>query len=155
MNEAESFKLEFSEIGKHVDRILQMLRHMVRIAAVPSSPPLYDRPIRRVAAEVSRNLERALNLSRRCGKNRSFFLRRVVRITGGADFRKVFSLLESSVGDLKWLVGIFDGDGGGGIVSLPPIASNDPIISWVWSSIAAVQMSNFVSESVDAENMVP
>ncbi|XP_062110391.1 uncharacterized protein LOC133822165 [Humulus lupulus] len=140
VDEAESFKLECLEVGKHVDRITQMLRTLVRLST--TTPSLYERPVRRVVAEVSKNLERALTLVRKC--KRQSVLRRVVTITSVADFRKLFAFLESSVGDLKWLVGIFDfdngGDGLGGIVSLPPIASNDPIISWVWSSIASIQM---------------
>uniref|UniRef100_A0A803PGV1 DUF7792 domain-containing protein n=1 Tax=Cannabis sativa TaxID=3483 RepID=A0A803PGV1_CANSA len=140
VDEAESFKLECMEVGKHVDRITQMLRTLVRFST--TTPSLYERPVRRVVAEVSKNLERALTLVRKC--KRQSVLRRVVTITSAADFRRLFVLLESSVGDMKWLVGIFDfdngGDGLGGIVSLPPIASNDPIISWVWSSIASIQM---------------
>lgn len=140
VDEAESFKLECSEVGKHVDRISQMLRTLVRFAT--TTPSLYERPVRRVVSEVSKNLERGLTLVRKC-KHQNV-LRRVVSITSNADFRKLFALLESSVGDMKWLLGIFDSDngggGGGGIVSLPPIASNDPIISWVWSSIASIQM---------------
>ncbi|PON99027.1 Coatomer beta subunit [Trema orientale] len=153
VDEAESFKLECSEVGKHVDRISQMLRTLVRFAT--TTPSLYERPVRRVVAEVSKNLERALTLVRKC-KHQSV-LRRVVSITSAADFRKLFALLESSVGDMKWLLGIFDSDngggGGGGIVSLPPIASNDPIISWVWSSIASIQMGQ-LQDRIEAANQL-
>jgi hypothetical protein len=48
---------------------------------------------------------------------------------------------------MKWLLSILDvdgsgsGGGGGGInLSLPPIAGNGPILSWVWSFIASIQM---------------
>ena len=43
---------------------------------------LYDRPIRQVTAEVSKNLERALTLVRKC-KRRSV-LRRIVTIVSAA-----------------------------------------------------------------------
>nr|POE46137.1 hypothetical protein CFP56_54245 [Quercus suber] len=57
----------------------------------------------------------------------------------------------SSVGDMRWLLSIFDIENGGagadGInLSLPPIASNDPILSWVWSFVATLQMSQLGSE---------
>lgn len=136
VDEAQSFKLECAEVAKQVDRLAQMLRMAVRFAT--STPAVYERPIRRVVAEVSKNLERALTLVRKC-KHQSA-LRRVMTITSVTDFRKLFNLLDASVGDMKWLLTIFECNGGGIVLSLPPIASNDPIIAWVWSSIASIQM---------------
>lgn len=56
---------------------------------------------------------------------------------------------------MKWLLSILDageGGGGGGIVlSLPPIASNDPILSWVWSFIASIQMGQ-LNDRIEAAN---
>lgn len=150
VDEAESFKFECSEVWKQVDRLLQMLRTLVRFAS--TTPSLYEVPIRRVAAECSKNLERAVTLVRKC--KRQSFLRRVVNIVSTADFRKVLNYLEASVGDMKWLLSIFDtdGTGGGGIeLSLPPIASNDPILSWVWSFIASIQMGQ-LNDRIEAAN---
>ncbi|KAL5122482.1 hypothetical protein HKD37_02G003259 [Glycine soja] len=158
VDESDSFKLECSEVGKHVDRLLQMLRTLVRFATATSTssvaPPLYERPIRRVAAEASKNLDRALALVRKC-KRRSI-LRRVVSIVSAADFRKVLTHIDASTGDMMWLLSILNadgaGDGGGGIVlSLPPIASNDPILSWVWSFIASIQMGQ-LNDRIEAAN---
>ncbi|KAJ6760778.1 ARMADILLO REPEAT ONLY 1 PROTEIN [Salix purpurea] len=53
---------------------------------------------------------------------------------------------------MKWLLSIFESDGGAHL-SLPPIASNDPILAWVWSSISAVQMGQ-VKDRVDAANQL-
>lgn len=149
VDEAESFKSECSELGKQVDRLSQMLRSLVRFTT--SAQYLYDRPIRRVAADVSRHLERALALARKC-KHQNI-LRRVVTITSAADFRKIGSLLDTSMGDLKWLLSVFGSDGkGGGIeLSLPPIASNDPILSWVWSFIASIHMGP-LPDRIEAAN---
>ncbi|KAM0987566.1 hypothetical protein COP2_011930 [Malus domestica] len=150
VDEAESFKLECSEVGKQVDRLSQKLRTVVRLAT--AAPVLYERPIRRIVAEVSKNLERALTLVRKC--KRQSILRRVVTITSAADFRKLFNFLESSVGDMKWLLSLFDPDtaGNNGIeLSLAPIASNDPILSWVWSFIATVQMGQ-LPHRIEAAN---
>ncbi|KAI9074131.1 hypothetical protein K1719_043902 [Acacia pycnantha] len=150
VDEAESFKFECSEVWKIVDRLLQMLRTLVRFAS--TTPSLYEVPIRRVAAELSKNLERALTLVRKC--KRQSFLRRVVNIVGSADFRKVLNFLEASVGDMKWLLTIFNTDGtacGGIELSLPPIASNDPMLSWVWSFIASIQMGQ-LNDRIEAAN---
>ncbi|KAG6650810.1 hypothetical protein CIPAW_06G068300 [Carya illinoinensis] len=148
VDDAESFKLECVEVFKQVDRLSHMLRTLVRFSI--ATPSLYERPIWRVIADVSKNLERALTLVRKC--KRRNVLRRVVTIVSAADFRKIFGLLESSLGDMRWLLSIFDSENVGGIVlSLPPIASNDPIISWVWSYIATLQMAQ-LTERIEAAN---
>ncbi|KAE8023520.1 hypothetical protein FH972_009204 [Carpinus fangiana] len=147
-DDAKSFKLECIEVGKYAERLTQMLRTLVRF--LTTTPSLYERPIRRVIAEVSKNLDRALTLVRKC--KRQSVLRRVVTIVSAADFRKVFGLLESSIGDMRWLLSIFDSENATGIVlSLPPIASNDPILAWVWSYIATLQMAQ-LTERVEAAN---
>ncbi|GMJ13225.1 armadillo repeat only 4 [Hibiscus trionum] len=150
---AESFKLDCAEVGKQVDRLSQMLRTLVR--STTSVQSLYERPIRRVVSEVSNNLERALGLVRKC--KRQSILRRVVRITSATDFRKVSVLLDASIGDMRWLMGVLDtennGTASGIFLSLPPIASNDPIISWVWSYIATVQMGQLIDRIEAANNL--
>jgi len=132
--EAESSKQDCAELVKQVDRLAQMLRSTVRHASATQT--LYERPVRRIVADVAKNLDRAITLVRKC--KHSGVLRQVFSITTTADFRKVSSLLESSIGDMKWLLSIFDSDGTG--LSLPPIASNDPILAWVWSHTATIQM---------------
>ncbi|KAF8100911.1 hypothetical protein N665_0214s0070 [Sinapis alba] len=152
VDEAKSFKTECGEVGKQVDRLAQMLRTLVRLVA--GSQQVYDRPIRRVVVDVRKNLDRALALVRKC--RRDNILRRVCTIINAADFRKVVNFLESSNGDVKWLLSVFDGDvdGGGGIViSLPPIETNNPILPWVWSLVAAVQMGKLV-DKIDAANQL-
>ncbi|OVA20792.1 Armadillo [Macleaya cordata] len=152
VEEAESFKFECSEVGKQVDRLSQMLRSVIRLAT--NTPTLYERPVRRIISEVSRNLERALTLVRKCKRSGVFHRVVTITITSATDFRKLSSLLESSIGDVKWLLGVFDyssPDSTGIILSLPPIASNDPILSWVWSYLAAIQMGP-LSDRVEAAN---
>ncbi|KAK9675540.1 hypothetical protein RND81_11G013700 [Saponaria officinalis] len=163
--ESVSFKFECSEIGKQVDRISQMLRSTVRITTSPSAACIYDRPIRRVASDVARNLDRAVSLVRKC--RRRSFLHRVVNLVTAADFRKVFSHLDASIADMRWLLSVLScasaaADGGGVgrertitteiVLSLPPIASNDPILSWVWSFTATVQMSGQLPCRIEAAN---
>ncbi|KAK6930967.1 Armadillo [Dillenia turbinata] len=149
VEESESFKFECSEVGKQTDRLSQMLRTAIRLSA--SSPSLYEPPIRRILTEMIKTLDRALILVRKC-KKRSI-LRRVVTITSVTDFRKVLSLLESSIGDMRWLLSIYDYSEHVGIVlSLPPIASNDPILAWMWSFIATIQMGQLLTDKIEAAN---
>ncbi|KAL1539320.1 ARM REPEAT PROTEIN INTERACTING WITH ABF2-like [Salvia divinorum] len=49
------------------------------------------------------------------------------------------ALLDSSAADMKWILSILDG-GGGIVLTLPPIASNDPIIAWVWALTVALHI---------------
>lgn len=65
-----------------------------------------------------------------------------------ADFRKTQSLLDASIADLRWLLGILDRDSGIAL-SLPPIASTDPILSFVWSFIAALYYGD-LSDRIEA-----
>ncbi|CAA3020310.1 uncharacterized protein LOC111398828 [Olea europaea var. sylvestris] len=152
VKEAESFKLECLEVGKKVGNLCQMLRAAVRLSTSTSVGfYFYDRPLRRIAADVSKNLEKSLALLKKC-KRRSV-LRRVVTIVSAADFRKLLGYLDSSVADMKWVLSIFEsgGAGGGIVLSLPPIASNDPIISWVWSYIASLHMGQ-LQDKIEAAN---
>ncbi|KDP26649.1 hypothetical protein JCGZ_17807 [Jatropha curcas] len=164
VDEADSFKLECANIGNYAGLLLEKLRSLVRFTS--STQSFYERPVRRIVAEVCKNLERALTLVRKC-KRRSV-LRRVVTIISAADFRKVLNHLEASVGDVKWLGSIlgFDNGGedgllgfgngaedGGIVLTLPPTASNDPILAWVWSSIASIY-GRPLPEKIEAANQL-
>ncbi|KAI6682821.1 hypothetical protein NL676_028734 [Syzygium grande] len=145
--EAESSKNECSELARQTDRLSQLLRSTVRLAS--STQSLYEPPVRRVVADVSKNLDKALTFVRKCKKHGAGVLRQVFAITTTADFRKVSTLLENSIGDMTWVLSIFESDGTN--IALPPIASNDPILAWVWSYLATVQMGQ-LKDRVDAAN---
>nr|XP_043627098.1 uncharacterized protein LOC122598570 [Erigeron canadensis] len=138
VHDTKSYKLECTEVLKQVNHLAQMLRAFVRFTN--STPSFYDRPVRHVFSEIIKTLSRTLTLVRKCRRN-SIFLR-VISIASAAEFKRVFVLLEASIGDMKWLLSIFAPSAGGedtGIVlSLPPIASNDPIVAWVWSYICSL-----------------
>ncbi|KAF8013316.1 hypothetical protein BT93_I1227 [Corymbia citriodora subsp. variegata] len=137
VDEAKSFKSECSELGKQVDRLSPMLHSLARFTT--SARSLYERPIRPIAAEVSRNLEQGLALAHKCKHHN--ILHRVVTKISAADFGKIADLLDASLGDLTWLLSVYgEGKDGGNEFSLPPIASNDPILGWVWSYIAWIHM---------------
>lgn len=134
---AESFRSECANLRNLLDRLWPLLCSLARFIA--ATPSIYDRPIRRVLSETIKNLDRALAIARKC--RRRGVIHRLLTITNAADFRKVLRLLEASVADLTWLLrvyGVEGGDGGGIELSLPPIAANDPILSWIWSFIASI-----------------
>ncbi|KAJ8536502.1 hypothetical protein K7X08_034903 [Anisodus acutangulus] len=138
--EAESSKVECAELARHATQLSQFLRATVRLTSSSQSQFLYDRPIRRITSEVTKTLDRALSLIRKC-RHKPNLLRHVLSITSTTDFRKVSTLVENSTADVTWLLSIFDPEAGP-TLSLPPIASNDPIMAWVWSYIATIQMGN-------------
>ncbi|KAK3037539.1 hypothetical protein RJ639_030347 [Escallonia herrerae] len=142
--EAESSKPDCSELAKQTAQLAHLLRSTVRLAS--STQSLYEPPLRRIASDLFKHLDRALALARKC--KHSGVLRQVFSITTTADFRKLYNLLESSIADIKWLLSIFDSESGTNL-SLPPIASNDPILAWVWSYVAAVQMGQ-LRDRIDA-----
>ncbi|XP_011101290.2 uncharacterized protein LOC105179378 [Sesamum indicum] len=138
--EAESFKPENSELARQVTELSQLLRSAARLTT--TSPGVYDRPIRRVSLDVMKALDRALTLARKCRHKKTNVLHHVLSITTAADFKKVSALLDSSLADIKWVLSIFsqDTDNWSINLSLPPIATTDPILAWVWPYIAAVHM---------------
>ncbi|CAA2969544.1 uncharacterized protein LOC111408457 [Olea europaea var. sylvestris] len=139
--EAESFKPENNDLAAQVAQLAQHLRAVARLTTASSN--IYERPIRRVAADLTKSLDRALALCRKCKNKKTNVLRHVLSITTATDFKKVGNLLDSSSADVHWLLSIFKPDSENGTInlSLPPIASNDPILAWVWSYIASVQMA--------------
>lgn len=145
--DAESSKVECADLARHATQLSQFLRSTVRLTSSSQSQSLYDRPIRRITSEVTKTLERALTLVRKC-RHKPNLLRHVLAITSTTDFRKVSILLENSIADVTWLLSIFDPEAGP-TLSFPPIASNDPILAWVWSYIATIQMGN-LQHRIDA-----
>ncbi|KAK1365716.1 ARM REPEAT PROTEIN INTERACTING WITH ABF2 [Heracleum sosnowskyi] len=149
---ANTFKSECFQVGKQSERIAIMLRSAVRYAS--SNNSFYDTPVRRIVTQVSNNLSPALTLVHKC-RSRNV-LTRVFNIVTAADFKTVFCLLDASLGDLKWMLNLFYSDASAGgeygiILSLPPIATNDPVLSWIWSFIASIYVSNLDGQ-IDAIN---
>ncbi|KAL7091754.1 hypothetical protein ACP275_12G123600 [Erythranthe tilingii] len=142
VTEAKIFKHECSAVGDKVDRLRHLLRSLARLStsAAPGNS-FYSHPLRRIASDVSRNLEQSLTLVRKC-RRRCSLIRCLVVIVSAADFWKPSTLLRSSAVDLEWVLRIFKsgGAGAGTVISLPPFAIYCPIISWVWSLIAALHM---------------
>lgn len=148
VRETGSFKSECSDVGRQVHLLSSLLRSALRSSASSA----YDLPVRRIFSSCSATLDRALSLVLRC-KHRSSFLRRVAAITttSSADFKRLSSLLDASLADLRWLLSLHSSPDP--VLSLPPIASTDPILSWVWSFLAAISNpSSSPSATADAAN---
>ncbi|XP_021762708.1 uncharacterized protein LOC110727457 [Chenopodium quinoa] len=152
-DEAKSSRSDYVELARQADELSQKLRAAVRLSSSPSSSSsIYDRPIRRIAADVTKNLERALTLVRKCkhtGLLRHVFL---TITSSAADFKKVSNLLQSSIADFGWLLSIYSDDEGGANLAIPPIVSNDPIFAWVWSYIASLQVNRQVKDRIESAN---
>ncbi|PNX94404.1 armadillo repeat only 1 protein [Trifolium pratense] len=138
--EAKSSKVECRELAKKVEVLCNSLRGVVRVVS-GNHQSLNERPIRRMVKELLKNLEKTLALVRRC-KNQVGVgvLKHVLTIRSTGDFRKVWNLLESSNGDMMWLLSIFESRGTN--IALSPITNNDPILAWVWTYIYTLQLGN-------------
>ncbi|GLT57779.1 hypothetical protein SLA2020_307280 [Shorea laevis] len=150
--EANSFKEDCDTVRGLVRWLKLGFQFLVqRISSAPTEL-LYDRPIVRVVAEVSKNLEGALTLVGKCKRRTPFH--RFVNVNRTTDFHRIFTLLESSIADLHWLLSLIDPDPGcfasGGFTS---IAINDPVISWVWSFIATLKMGKLMDCIDAADNL--
>ncbi|GAB2221246.1 hypothetical protein Drorol1_Dr00012419 [Drosera rotundifolia] len=135
---AESSTPECAEIAAQAATIAGNLRSVHRVAGQQGG--VYEVPMRRVLVEVERNLEKGLGLVKRQGGGRSagFLVRKVFSMSVVADFKKVSSLLESSIADLSWLLSIYESDVPN--LGLPPFVQHyEPILAWVWSHIAMLE----------------
>ncbi|KAL8057254.1 hypothetical protein ABFX02_04G172400 [Erythranthe guttata] len=138
--DAQSFKPENAKLAAQVTELSHHLRSAARLAT--SSTAVYDRPIRRVSVDLTKSLDRALTIARKCRRKKTNVLHHVLSITAAADFLKVSAVLDSSLADIKWVLSIFNQNSENGPInlSLPPIAATDPILAWVWPYIAALHM---------------
>jgi hypothetical protein len=138
VEEADSFKQECADMNKKVEKVAHLLRQAARFSST-NPAGLYERPTSRIMLEVTKSLERALVLVRKC--KRSGILKRVITITNTTDFKKVNLLLESSIGDITWLLNISaSGEDRSEYAGLPPIASTDPVLGLVWEQVSIVHV---------------
>ncbi|XP_026418086.1 ARM REPEAT PROTEIN INTERACTING WITH ABF2-like isoform X2 [Papaver somniferum] len=119
VKESESFKLECSQVSKQVNHLSLMFRSVIRLSTNTTvttntsstnhyQSSFYERPVRRIISEVSKALEKTLTLVRKCRQGNCFFHFLTITITSAADFRKIFILLDTSIGDLEWVLSVYD-----------------------------------------------
>lgn len=147
--EADSFRQECNDLTNKVEKLIQLLRKAARFSTA-NAVGLYERPTRRIMLEVLKALEKALGLVKKC--KRSGMLRRVMTITTSTDFRKVNHPLESSIGDVTWLLNISSsGEDRSEFAGLPPIASTDPVLALVWEQVSIVHVGTPEEKADGAE----
>ena len=149
--EADSFRQECSDLINKVEKLIQLLRKAARFEKLTANAVgLYERPTRRIMLEVLKALEKALGLVRKCKK--SGIIKRVMTITTTTDFRKVNLWLDSSIGDVTWLLNISSsGDERSEFAGLPPIASTDPVLALVWEQVSIVHVGTPEEKADGAE----
>ncbi|XVF62189.1 hypothetical protein PTKIN_Ptkin08bG0197100 [Pterospermum kingtungense] len=148
-DEASSFKQECAELKTKTEKLGGLLRQVARL-----SSDLYERPMRRIIDETEQVLGKALSLVLKCQANS--LMKRVFTIIPAAAFRKMYTQLENSIGDVSWLLRVLASadDRDDGYLGLPPIASNEPILCLIWEQIAILYSGSFEDRSDAAASLV-
>ncbi|KAE8685419.1 chaperone protein dnaJ 11 [Hibiscus syriacus] len=148
-DEASSFKQECLELKSKTEKLAGLLRQAAR-----ASSDLYQRPTRRIIDDTEQVLDKALSLVFKCRANG--FMKRVFTIIPAAAFRKMYSLLESSIGDVSWLLRVSASadDRDDEYLGLPPIAANEPILCLIWEQIANLYTGSLEDRSDAAASLV-
>ncbi len=140
VKEVESFKHECLELDRKVDTLASLLKQAARFS-ITNPAGLYESPTRRIAREVGKTLQRALGLVKKCRWSR--MLQRVITNTRVSDFRKVNLYLDNSIANVQYLLNISaSGEDRPIHMGLPPIASNEPVLSIVWDNVSIVHVGN-------------
>ncbi|PRQ47406.1 hypothetical protein RchiOBHm_Chr2g0099341 [Rosa chinensis] len=148
-DEASSSKQDCAELKSKTEKLAGLLRQAAR-----ASSDLYERPTRRIIDETEQVLEKALSLVLKCRANG--IMKRVFTIIPTAQFRKMSSQLENSIGDVSWLLRVsapadIREDG---YLGLPPIAANEPILGLIWEQIAILHTGSLEGRSDAAASLV-
>lgn len=148
-DEASSSKQDCAELKSKTEKLAGLLRQAAR-----ASSDLYERPTRRIIDETEQVLEKALSLVLKCRANG--LMKRVFTIIPAAQFRKMSSQLENSIGDVSWLLRVsapadIREDG---YLGLPPIAANEPILGLIWEQIAILHTGSLEDRSDAAASLV-
>lgn len=148
-DEASSSKQDCAELKSKTEKLAALLRQAAR-----ASSDLYERPTRRIIDETEQVLDKALSLVLKCRANG--LMKRVFTIIPAAQFRKMSSQLENSIGDVSWLLRVsapadIREDG---YLGLPPIAANEPILGLIWEQIAILHTGSLEDRSDAAASLV-
>ncbi|MCO5609804.1 hypothetical protein L7F22_064036 [Adiantum nelumboides] len=153
VDEADLFKQDCQDLNERVQKLADALQSVAPLHSHGSKGTLYDRPTRHIMMDVHATLEKTLSVIKRC-KRPGPGLTRPSNVVPASDFRKVSGLLEGSIGDVTWLLSVsVHGHYGrrGRMEGLPPIASTDPMLAWVWGQIALI-LTGTPAEREDAAN---
>lgn len=145
-DEASSFKQECTDLRSKTEKLVALLRQAAR-----AGNDLYERPTRRIIDDTEQVLEKALALVLKCRAHG--LVKRVFTIIPAAQFRKMSSQLENSIGDVSWLLRVSASadERADDCLGLPPIAANEPILCLIWEQIAILYTGS-VDDRSDAAN---
>ncbi|KAE8695125.1 chaperone protein dnaJ 11 [Hibiscus syriacus] len=148
-DEVSSFKQECAELKSKTEKLVSLLRQAAR-----ASSDLYERPTRRIIDDTELVLDKALSLVLKCRANG--LMKRVFTIIPAAAFRKMYSHLDNSIGDVSWLlrVSASGDDRDNEYLGLPPIAANEPILCLIWEQIAILYTGSLDNRSDAAASLV-
>ncbi|KAL3345940.1 hypothetical protein AABB24_024738 [Solanum stoloniferum] len=145
-DEASSFKQECTDLRSKTEKLVALLRQAAR-----AGNDLYERPTRRIIDDTEQVLEKASALVLKCRAHG--LVKRVFTIIPAAQFRKMSSQLENSIGDVSWLLRVSASadERADDCLGLPPIAANEPILCLIWEQIAILYTGS-VDDRSDAAN---
>ncbi|XVE67447.1 hypothetical protein DITRI_Ditri08aG0161700 [Diplodiscus trichospermus] len=141
---AKSIKVECDEVGKRVNRLVQMLKTLY--CFITSAPTdLYLRPINCIVAEVEDNFNLVMEIVRKC-KHQNLLSRVLFNSRNVTKFKKLLNLLDGSISDMQWLVTAY------GLQSeaIDPTMYKRSTKFLIWACIATVQMGRQLEERVMA-----
>ncbi|KAJ0966986.1 hypothetical protein J5N97_023903 [Dioscorea zingiberensis] len=149
-DEAHTFRQECLEIKSKTERLAGQLRQAARAE-------LYERPARRIMDDTEQALDKALSLVGKCRAHG--LVKRVFTIIPATAFKKAFTSLDNSIGDISWLLRVSsssadDDDDDDVHLGLPPIAQNEPILFFIWMEIAKLHTGNLDTRSDAAATLV-
>ena len=152
VDEAKSALEKWFEVEKRVNKLSYMLKTLLHFITTSVKKSLYLRPVDRILEAIEGILKHALDIARKF--NLKIVIRWFFNTTKTTDFQTLFRNLDDSIGNMKWLLIVYDpinnGAFGGIVVFLPPIVNNNPIFLLVWSCIFTVQMGRRLSDRIDA-----
>ncbi|XP_059293052.1 uncharacterized protein LOC132046441 [Lycium ferocissimum] len=148
-DEASSFKQECTDLRSKTEKLVALLRQAAR-----AGNDLYERPTRRIIDDTEQVLEKALVLVLKCRAHG--LVKRVFTIIPAAQFRKMSSQLENSIGDVSWLLRVSASadERADDCLGLPPIAANEPILCLIWEQIAILYTGSVDDRSDSANSLV-
>ncbi|CAL0331918.1 unnamed protein product [Lupinus luteus] len=149
--ETTSFKQECLELKSKTEKLGTLLRHAARARS-----DLYERPARRIIQDTHHVLDKTLSLVLKCRTNG--LVKRVFTIIPTVSFCKMSSSLENSIQDVSWLLRIStpveDRGNADTHFGIPPIASNMPILGFIWEQIAILYTGSVEDRSDAAASLI-
>ncbi|KAA3482170.1 Armadillo repeat only 4-like protein [Gossypium australe] len=139
INRSNSFKVKFGGLGMRVNRLLLMLRSLLRF--LNSATPLYLRSINIIVVKLEDYFKAAQRIVDNC--KRRYLLWRLITGHMSTDFQDLFHVLDASITDMEWLVSGYEPQSKDrGSMYSPTVV--------VWSCITTVEMGSSLDDRIEA-----